>query len=58
MDQVYVKEGRSEVLIVIGRHVLDRLAALEEAHRILGAEIIREKQQDRHQWRSDDRNYA
>lgn len=43
MEQVYVKEAYSEVLILIDRNMGDRLHALEEAVRILQREVIREQ---------------
>lgn len=44
MEQVYVKEANSEVLILIDRNMGDKINALEEASRILSREIIRERQ--------------
>ena len=43
MDQVYVREAFGEVLIMLDRHVGDKLNALEEAKKILEREIIRER---------------
>lgn len=41
--QVQVRESRSEVLVFIDKHMPDRLSALQEAARILQAEVIREQ---------------
>ena len=43
MEQIQVKEAYSEVLVFIDRNVGSRINALEEAYKILGREIIRER---------------
>ena len=43
MNQIYIRESRSEVLVVLDKHVPDRLSALKEACRILSVEVIREQ---------------
>ncbi len=45
MEQVYVREANSEVLIYIGNNVGDRLTALREASKILQREVIRAESQ-------------
>ena len=56
MGQVHIREGRSEVLIFIDKHMPDRLSALKEAARILQVEVVREElNPDRNaNWRPDD----
>lgn len=43
MEQIHVKESRSEVLVFLDKHMPDRLSALKEAARILQCEVIREQ---------------
>lgn len=43
MDQIQVRESNGEVLIFLDRHMGDRLNALQEAYKIIGREVIREK---------------
>jgi len=43
MEQIYVKEARSEILICLNRHMPDRLTALEEAAKVLQREVLRER---------------
>lgn len=43
MEQIYVQEARSEILICLNRHMSDRLSALEEAAKALQREVLREK---------------
>lgn len=43
MEQVYVREANSEVLVLIDKNMGNRLNALMEAEKILAREIIREK---------------
>ena len=56
MNKVHVREGRSEVLVYIDKHMTDRLSALEEAVRIIQREVIRERNNpDRNaNWKPDD----
>lgn len=41
MDQVLVREGRSEIIIYTDRHFPDELSALQEAARILQREVVK-----------------
>lgn len=41
MNQVKVREGKSEVLVYIQKFMPDELSALKEASRLLQKEIIR-----------------
>lgn len=43
MEMVYVKEANGEVWVDLGRHVGDRLIALEEAAKAIAREVMREK---------------
>lgn len=43
MEQVYVKEANSEVLVCIDRNMGDRYHAIEEAMKILQRELLRER---------------
>lgn len=43
MEMVYVKEANGEVWVDLGRHVGDRLIALEEAQKAIAREAIRER---------------
>lgn len=43
MDQIHIREARSEVLIFLDKNMPDRLTALEEAVRILQREVVRER---------------
>ena len=43
MSQVYTRESRGEILVVLKRHAPDRLTAMEDAVRILEREIILER---------------
>ena len=43
MEQVHIREARSEVLVFLDKHFPDRLMALKEAVRILQREVIREE---------------
>lgn len=43
MEQVYVREAASEVLVIIGRNTGCRLLALQEAAKIIQREVIREQ---------------
>lgn len=56
MEQIQVREARSEVLIFLDRHLPDRLTALEEAVRILQREVIRERTNPNRNinWKSND----
>jgi hypothetical protein len=56
MDQVYIREGRSEVLVVLDKHLPDRLTAMREAARILSREVIREESNSTRNagWKSGD----
>lgn len=41
MDQVLVREGRSEIIIYTDRHFPDELSTLREAARILQREVLK-----------------
>ena len=43
MEQVYVKEANGEVWIALDKNMGSRLAALEEAVKVLQREVIRER---------------
>lgn len=43
MEQVYVRESNSEVLVLIDRNMGDRLNALREAGKIIQREVLREE---------------
>lgn len=43
MEQIYVQEARSEILICLDRHMSDRLSALEEAAKALQREVLHER---------------
>lgn len=43
MEMVYVKEANGEVWVDLGRHVGDRLIALEEAEKAIAREKLRER---------------
>ena len=43
MEQVHIRESRSEILVFLDKHMPDRLSALQEAARIIQREVIREQ---------------
>lgn len=43
MEQVYVREANGEVLVILDKHVGDRINALKEASKIILREVIREE---------------
>jgi hypothetical protein len=43
MEQVYIREVNGEVLILLDKHLPDKISTLEEAIRVLKVEIIRER---------------
>lgn len=50
MEQVYIKESNSEVLICIDRNMGDKEHALEEAAKILQRELLRVKANGHNSW--------
>lgn len=42
-DEISVREVNAEINIFLGRHMPDRLSALQEAEKILAREVLREK---------------
>lgn len=43
MEQVYIQEANSEILVMLDKHFSTRLSALEEAAKILAREVLREQ---------------
>lgn len=56
MEQIHIREARSEVLIFLDKHMPDRLTAMEEAARILQREVLRERANPSRNanWKPDD----
>jgi hypothetical protein len=56
MNQVYIREARSEVVVLLDKHMPDRLTAIEEASKILQREVIRERANPTRNadWKPDD----
>ncbi len=56
MEQVYVREANSEVLVCIDKNMGDRLHALEEAGKIILRETLRERDRIRRENYRDGHN--
>ena len=56
MEQVYVREAFSEVLVCIDRNMGDKLHALEEAGKIILRETLRERDRIRRDTYSENHN--